>query len=306
MKKRFSSIKDSKDVKRGSYYLRSKSKKAETVKLDANPRRNSQRVNDRYSSTKNIKIEAVDANNNKDNNNNNIKSVNIPTKNISQSHIVITSVDIDYTKLLEEDKKKLEEIKEQITLKKKKLEEKKKELNELKEKNDKMKQTIYEKNKKLDKIKADKLKYENLNNDITTKINEVTRQIEERRQGQITQLRRRQMMMNYLMTMLMGLRRRDDDYPNVDNMSYEELLALEERMGNVNRGLPKEKFDKIPVEKFSRYKFIDDKCIICQYEFKTNEMLKVLPCKHCFHPDCIEEWLKNQKACPYCKTEVKI
>ena len=78
------------------------------------------------------------------------------------------------------------------------------------------------------------------------------------------------MMMNYLMTMLMGLRRRDDDYPNVDNMSYEELLALEERMGNVNRGLPKEKFDKIPVEKFSRYKFIDDKCIICQYEFKTN------------------------------------
>ena len=189
MKKRFSSIKDSKDVKRGSYYLRSKSKKAETVKLDANPRRNSQRVNDRYSSTKNIKIEAVDANNNKDNNNNNIKSVNIPTKNTSQSHIVITSVDVDYTKLLEEDKKKLEEIKEQITLKKKKLEEKKKELNEIKEKNDKMKQTIYEKNKKLDKIKADKLKYENLNNDITTKINEVTRQIEERRQGQITQLR---------------------------------------------------------------------------------------------------------------------
>ena len=266
MKKRFSSIKDSKDVKRGSYYLRNKSKKAETIKLEANPRRNSQRVNDRYSSTKNIKIEAVDANNNKDNNNNNIKSVNIPTKNTSQSHIVITSVDVDYTKLLEEDKKKLEEIKEQITLKKKKLEEKKKELNEIKEKNDKMKQTIYEKNKKLDKIKADKLKYENLNNDlnndITTKINEVTRQIEERRQGQITQLRRRQMMMNYLMTMLMGLRRRDDDYPNVDNMSYEELLALEERMGNVNRGLPKEKFDKIPVEKFSRYKFIDDKCII--------------------------------------------
>ena len=292
MKKRFSSIKDSKDVKRTSYYLRSKSKKADTVKVNANPLRNSQRVNNRYSSTKSIKIEAVDANNNKDNNNNNIKSTNIPTKNTSQSHIVITSVDVDYTKLLEEDKKKLEE--------------KKKELNELKEKNDKMKQTIYEKNKKLDKIKADKLKYENLNNDITTKINEVTRQIEERRQGQITQLRRRQMMMNYLMTMLMGLRRRDDDYPNVDNMSYEELLALEERMGNVNRGLPKEKFDKIPVEKFSRYKFIDDKCIICQYEFKTNEMLKVLPCKHCFHPDCIEEWLKNQKACPYCKTEVKI
>ena len=168
------------------------------------------------------------------------------------------------------------------------------------------KQTIYEKNKQLDRIKTEKTKYENLNNGIIAKINEVTQAIEEQRQRQVALLRRREMMMNYLMTMLMGIRRGTDDYPNVDNMSYEELLALEERMGNVNRGLPKEKFDKLPTEKFSKYKFKDDKCIICQYEFKANEMLKVLPCKHCFHPDCIEEWLKNQKACPYCKTEVKV
>ena len=304
MKKKLNSIKDSQDVKRNSYYLRSKSKKAETIKVNANPLKNSQRINNRYSSTKSIKIEAVDSNKNA---NNNIKSTNIPTKNSSQSHIVITSVDVDYSKLLEEDKKKLEEIKEQITLKKKKLEENKKVLNEMKEKNDKMKQTIYEKNKQLDRIKTEKIKYQNLNNEIISKINEVSQDIAQQRQRQLLLLRRREMMMNYLMTMLLGLRRRNDlDYPNVDNMSYEELLALEDRMGNVNRGLPKEKIDKIPKEKFSRYKFIDDKCIICQYEFQPNEIVKVLPCKHCFHPDCIEEWLKNQKVCPYCKGEVKI
>ena len=304
MKKKLGSIKDSNDSKKTTYYLRSKSKKSETLKVNQNPLRNSQKVNNRYGSTKNIKIEAVDSNKNK--NNNNIKSTNLSNKNVSQSHISITSVDVDYTKLLEEDKKKLEEIKDQIALKKKKLEDKKKELNEIKEKNDKMKQTIYEKNKQLDRIKTEKTKYENLNNGIIAKINEVTQAIEEQRQRQVALLRRREMMMNYLMTMLMGIRRGTDDYPNVDNMSYEELLALEERMGNVNRGLPKEKFDKLPTEKFSKYKFKDDKCIICQYEFKANEMLKVLPCKHCFHPDCIEEWLKNQKACPYCKTEVKV
>ena len=304
MKKKLKSIKDSQDVKRNSYYLRSKSKKAETIKVNANPLKNSQRLNNRYSSTKSIKIEAVDSNKNV---NNNIKSTNIPTKNSSQSHIVITSVDVDYSKLLEEDKKKLEEIKEQITLKKKKLEENKKVLNEMKEKNDKMKQTIYEKNKQLDRIKTEKIKYQNLNNEIISKINEVSQDIAQQRQRQLLILRRREMMMNYLMTMLLGLRRRNDlDYPNVDNMSYEELLALEDRMGNVNRGLPKEKIDKIPKEKFSRYKFIDDKCIICQYEFQPNEIVKVLPCKHCFHPECIEEWLKNQKVCPYCKGEVKI
>ena len=170
-----------------------------------------------------------------------------------------------------------------------------------------MKQTIYEKNKQLDRIKTEKIKYQNLNNEIISKINEVSQDIAQQRQRQLLLLRRREMMMNYLMTMLLGLRRRNDlDYPNVDNMSYEELLALEDRMGNVNRGLPKEKIDKIPKEKFSRYKFIDDKCIICQYEFQPNEIVKVLPCKHCFHPECIEEWLKNQKVCPYCKGEVKI
>ena len=174
MKKKLNSIKDSQDVKRNSYYLRSKSKKAETIKVNANPLKNSQRLNNRYSSTKSIKIEAVDSNKNV---NNNIKSTNIPTKNSSQSHIVITSVDVDYSKLLEEDKKKLEEIKEQITLKKKKLEENKKVLNEMKEKNDKMKQTIYEKNKQLDRIKTEKIKYQNLNNEIISKINEVSQDI---------------------------------------------------------------------------------------------------------------------------------
>ena len=307
MRRRLSSIKDQTDSKRTTYYLRNKSKKSDSVKISANPVKNSIRGNIRYSSTKNIKIEAVDVDNNKNKNNNNIKSTNLPAKNISQNHITITSIDVDYSKLLEEDKKKLEEIKEQITSKKRKLEENKKVLNEIKEKNDKMKQVIYEKNKQLEKIKTEKTKYENLNNGIITKINEVTQAIEEQRQRQVALLRRREMMMNYLMTMLLGLRRRtENDYPNVDNMSYEELLALEERMGNVNTGLPKETIDKIPTDKFSRYRYSDDKCIICQYEFQYNEKVKVLPCKHCFHPECIEEWLKNQKVCPYCKGEVKL
>ena len=166
---------------------------------------------------------------------------------------------------------------------------------------------LYDKNKQLERIRTEKAKYEELNNGIISKINEVAQAIEAQRERQIAHLRRREMMMNYLMTMLLGLRQRSElDYPNVDNMSYEELLALEERMGNVNKGLSQEKLDKIPTQKFSRYKFTDDKCIICQYEFQSNEKVKVLPCKHCFHPDCIDEWLKNQKACPYCKTEVKI
>ena len=300
MQKKLGLMRDLSKPKKPTYFnFRSKSKKSETIKINANPLRNSSKMNTRYDSSKNIKIEAIDSNQNS-----NAKSTNVNPKNLTQSqHMIINSTSIDYNKLLEEDRKQLELIKDKIALKKQKLEEKKKTLNEIKENNDKFKQKLYDKKKALDKIKEEKIKYENLNNELMNKINEVTQTIEAHR----GQMRRREMMMNYLMTMLLGLRRHnEEEYPNVDNMTYEELLALEERMGSVNKGLSKEIIDKIPVEKFSRYKFSDDKCIICQYEFKVNEMLKVLPCKHCFHPDCIEEWLKNQKLCPFCKGEIKI
>ena len=120
MKKRLSSIKEQPDNKRSSYYLRSKSKKADTVKIAANPMRNSQKMNSRYSSSKKIKIEAVDSNKI----NNNIKSTNIPVKNTSQNHIVITSVEIDYTKLLGEEKQKNEINKEKLDEEEKKEEKK--------------------------------------------------------------------------------------------------------------------------------------------------------------------------------------
>ena len=285
MKKKLSS---SIDTKKNSINLKNKSI------------RSSQKYNSRYS---NSKINQNDTNN-KNNNLRNSSSKNVKTT--SSSHLVITSIDVNYSKLIEEDQKKLDEIKDKLVRQKQLLEERKKELNEIKEKNEKLKDNIYQKNKELEKIKAEKKNYENLNNNITSKINEITQTIEEQRQRQLNSLRRREIMMHYLMTMLSGLRRSEEDYPNVDNMSYEELLALEERMGNVSQGLTKEQLAKLPREKFLKNKYIDDKCIVCQYEFKNYEKLIVLPCKHCFHPDCIEEWLKNQKVCPYCKEEVKV
>lgn len=288
------------DSKKNTSIYQSQHKKNETNRINIlNPLKNStQKLNSRYNSSK------------KQQNDQNTNLRNSPNKQIksttSKNHLVIKSIDVNYSKMVEEDQKKIDEIKEKIVKQQKLLEDRKKELNEIKERNEQMKNNIFQKNKELEKIKAEKRNYENLNTNLTTKINEITQTIEEQRQRQVNLLRRREFMMNYLMSMMMGLRRREEDYPNVDNMSYEELLALEERMGNVSKGLTKEEIDKLPKEKYVKNKFIDDKCIICQYEFKNYEKLIVLPCKHNFHPDCIEEWLKNQKVCPYCKSEVKV
>ena len=97
----------------------------------------------------------------------------------------------------------------------------------------------------------------------------------------------------------------DELYPNPDSMSYEQLLQLEDNMGNVNKGLSKKQFDKLPFVKYDKNKYSENyQCIICMEEYEKNENVKLLPCGHIFHDKCIKEWLMKQKSCPFCKSEI--
>ncbi|OIS97047.1 putative e3 ubiquitin-protein ligase rhg1a [Nicotiana attenuata] len=94
---------------------------------------------------------------------------------------------------------------------------------------------------------------------------------------------------------------------DVDNMSYEELLALEERIGNVCTGLSEEAI----LSQLKQHNYICVKseepvdaepCCICQEEYNDGEDLGTLECGHDFHRDCIKQWLKHKNICPICKT----
>ncbi|KAK4337878.1 hypothetical protein RND71_042365 [Anisodus tanguticus] len=94
---------------------------------------------------------------------------------------------------------------------------------------------------------------------------------------------------------------------DVDNMSYEELLALEERIGNVCTGLSEETIlSRLKQHKYICIKIKDpvdsEPCCICQEEYKDGEDLGALECGHDFHADCIKQWLKHKNLCPVCKT----
>jgi chromosome segregation ATPase len=300
MKRSTKFSKDKIDPKKSYMNYRSSSKKNTEINNNMiNRKASNQKNNTRYES---LKSNQNQQNDNLRNSSNKYIKIN------SSSKIVITSVNKEtnenYSKLIEEDKKKIDDLKDKLVRQRKLLEDRKKELNEIKEKNEKMKDNIYRKNKELEKIKKEKAEYGALNENLNNKINEITQVIDQQRERQVNLLQRREMMMNYLMSMI--LRRSENNYPNVDNMSYEELLALEERMGNVKKGLTKEQIEKLPKDKYVKNKFIEDKCIICQYEFKNYEKLIVLACKHCFHPDCISQWLENKTTCPYCKGEIKV
>jgi E3 ubiquitin-protein ligase BIG BROTHER-like protein len=86
-----------------------------------------------------------------------------------------------------------------------------------------------------------------------------------------------------------------------DQMTYEELLELEEKMGKVSKGISEEQFSQL--NKFEA-KGAEDVCSICYCSVKEGEELNLLPCSHYFHVDCLREWLLKEKVCPLCKQEV--
>ncbi|KAF6140838.1 hypothetical protein GIB67_042251 [Kingdonia uniflora] len=46
----------------------------------------------------------------------------------------------------------------------------------------------------------------------------------------------------------------------------------------------------------------DNTCPICLSEYRPKETLRTIPdCKHCFHTDCIDEWLRINATCPLCR-----
>ena len=41
-------------------------------------------------------------------------------------------------------------------------------------------------------------------------------------------------------------------------------------------------------------------CGICMDSFHETEKVKILPCEHIFHIDCMSQWLQTKKNCPFC------
>lgn len=90
---------------------------------------------------------------------------------------------------------------------------------------------------------------------------------------------------------------------DIDGMSYEDLLALEERNGPVkNPGLQEDAIDAFPVEHVCGG---GNDCAICLEDFCDGEQMMRLPCMHVFHACCSRDWLRRMAKCPCCNFELK-
>nr|XP_023678719.1 E3 ubiquitin-protein ligase RNF165 isoform X1 [Paramormyrops kingsleyae] len=101
--------------------------------------------------------------------------------------------------------------------------------------------------------------------------------------------------------------------------SYEELLQLEDRLGNVNRGAvqtiierftfphkyKKRRPQELKIAMEEEESDIDEKCTICLSMLEDGEDVRRLPCMHLFHQACVDQWLATSRKCPICRVDIE-
>ncbi|KAF9986989.1 hypothetical protein BGZ75_001174 [Mortierella antarctica] len=45
-------------------------------------------------------------------------------------------------------------------------------------------------------------------------------------------------------------------------------------------------------------------CAICLGDYRPDETIRLLPCQHHFHLECVDQWLLTDKSCPLCKHDI--
>lgn len=93
---------------------------------------------------------------------------------------------------------------------------------------------------------------------------------------------------------------------DIDNMSYEELVDLGERIGHVSTGLSGGDIARCLTSMIYSSEQNKDaeegSCVICLEKYKDGQSIGRLNCRHDFHSRCIKKWLLIKNACPICKS----
>lgn len=45
-------------------------------------------------------------------------------------------------------------------------------------------------------------------------------------------------------------------------------------------------------------------CMVCLEKFEDGENIRILPCVHRYHRDCVDRWLAENRRCPVCKHDI--
>ncbi|KAL9166115.1 hypothetical protein ABFS82_05G008400 [Erythranthe guttata] len=87
-----------------------------------------------------------------------------------------------------------------------------------------------------------------------------------------------------------------------------DFSSLEEYFSGKNRrkSASKASIDALPVTEIVGGVNCSEKCSVCLGEWVAGDSCKEMPCKHRFHVDCIDKWLKIDGSCPVCRYEIPV
>ncbi|KAF3706030.1 E3 ubiquitin-protein ligase RNF38 [Channa argus] len=87
---------------------------------------------------------------------------------------------------------------------------------------------------------------------------------------------------------------------------YEALLEFEERQGAVmSNKLTWGEIQRFPTKFFQSANSVGNtQCQICFCDYTDGEKLRMLPCFHDYHVQCIDRWLKDNTTCPLCRANL--
>ena len=80
-------------------------------------------------------------------------------------------------------------------------------------------------------------------------------------------------------------------------------------MGEVSRGASAEAITALRTVTYAEARndaslVLGEQCSICRMEWEEDDELRLLPCKHAEHAECLDQWLAVNKKCPVCAKEV--
>ncbi|KAK6343290.1 hypothetical protein TWF730_010884 [Orbilia blumenaviensis] len=80
---------------------------------------------------------------------------------------------------------------------------------------------------------------------------------------------------------------------------------MEQHQGNAPPPASRDTINSLPKVKVTQAE-VDDgtECVVCQDEYKVDEEVVKLPCKHIYHGECVTRWLETHDACPICRTPI--
>lgn len=88
-----------------------------------------------------------------------------------------------------------------------------------------------------------------------------------------------------------------------NNLLYIQNQNVDLNVEDVKLIVPLDKLAELPIVSYGNINnSLNNSCSFCSEEFTTDTLVRIVKCKHLFHPECIDKWLcEYSYKCPNCR-----